>query len=63
MFALLLTLIIKLLLFLYIADTKLISYPTHSSLIYDHFAILFDLNLPVIQINRPFIDHFKNLLN
>ena len=39
--------------FLYLADSKLISYPTQSSLISDHFAILFYLNLPVIQINRP----------
>ena len=38
--------------FLYLADSNLISYPTQSSLISDHFAILFDLNLPVIQINR-----------
>ena len=36
---------------LYLADSKLISYPTQSYLISDHFAILFDLNLPVIQIN------------
>ena len=52
--------------FLYIADSKLISYPTQSYLgylIYDHFAILFDLNLPVIQINRPSIDRFENRLN
>ena len=56
MFALL-TLIVKLLIFFkYLADSKLISYPTQSSLISDHFAILFDLNLPVIQINRPSID-------
>ena len=41
--------------FLYLADSKLMSYPTQSSLISDHFAILFDLNLPVIQINRPSI--------
>ena len=39
--------------FLYLADPKLISYSTQSSLISDHFSILFDLNLPVIQINRP----------
>ena len=38
--------------FLYLADSNLISYPTQSSLISDHFAILFDFNLPVIQINR-----------
>ena len=36
-----------------LADSNLISYPTQSSLISDHFAILFDLNLPVSQINRP----------
>ena len=35
-----------------LADSNLISYHTQSSPIYDHFAILFDLNLPVIQINR-----------
>ena len=35
-----------------LADSNLISYPTKSSLISDHFAILFDLNLPVTQINR-----------
>ena len=29
------------------------SYPTQSSLIADLFSILFDLNFPVIQINRP----------
>ena len=52
MFALLLTLI----LLLYLADSKLISYPTQSSLISDHFAILFYLNLQVIQINRHSID-------
>ena len=38
--------------FLYLADSKLISYLTQSSLISDHFAILFYLNLPMIQINR-----------
>ena len=38
---------------LYLADSKLFSYPTQSFLISDHFAILFDLNLPVIQINQP----------
>ena len=57
MFALLLfallTLVVILLLFLYLADSKLIAYSTQSSLISDHFAILFDLNLQVIQINRP----------
>ena len=37
--------------FLYLAYSNLISYPTQSSLISDHFAILFDFNLPVIQIN------------
>ena len=37
----------------YLADSKLISYPTQSSLISDHFTILFDLKLLVIQINRP----------
>ena len=36
-----------------LADSNLISYPTQSYLISDHFAILFDLNLPVSQINRP----------
>ena len=36
-----------------LADSNLISYPTLSSLISDHFANLFDLNLPVTQINRP----------
>ena len=36
-----------------LVDSNLISYPTHSSLISDHFSILFDLNLPVSQINRP----------
>ena len=50
--ALLLTLIVIILTFLYLADSKLISYSTQSSLISDHFSILFDLNLPVIQINR-----------
>ena len=40
--------------FLYLTDSKLISYPTQSYLISDDFAILFDLNLPVIQINRPY---------
>ena len=35
-----------------LADSNLISYPTQSSLISDHFAVLFDLNLPVSQINR-----------
>ena len=34
------------------ADSNLISYPTQSSLISDHYAILFDFNLPVTQINR-----------
>ena len=53
MFALLLILIVIILIFLYLADSKLISYPTQNSLISDHFAILFYLNLPVIQINRP----------
>ena len=53
MFALLLILIVIILIFLYLADSKLISYPTQSSLISDHIAILFYLNLPVIQINRP----------
>ena len=38
--------------FLYLADFNLISYYTQSSLISDHFAILFNLNLPVTQINR-----------
>ena len=38
--------------FLYLVDSNLILYPTQSSLIYDHFSILFDFNLPVIQINR-----------
>ena len=38
--------------FLYLADPNLILYPTQSSLISDHFFILFDFNLPVIQINR-----------
>ena len=59
MFDLLLTLIVILLNFLYLADSKLISYPTQSSLISDHFAILFDLNLSVIQINRPSIDRYE----
>ena len=36
-----------------LADSNLISYPTQSSLISYHFAILFYLNLPVSQINRP----------
>ena len=36
-----------------LADSNLISYPTQSSLISDHFAILFDLNLRVSQSNRP----------
>ena len=40
---------------MYLADFKLISYPTQSFRIYDRFAILFDLNLSVIQINRPSI--------
>ena len=53
MFSLLLQLIIIILPFLYLADSKLISYPTQSYPISDHFAILFDLNLPVIRINRP----------
>ena len=61
MFALLLILIVILLTFLYLADFKLISYPTQSFLISDHFAILFDLNLPVIQINRPSIDRSIDL--
>ena len=39
-------------LFLSLADSNLISYPTQSSLISGHFSILFDLNLPVTQINR-----------
>ena len=38
--------------FLYLADSKLISYPSQSYLISDQFAILFDLNLPVIHMNR-----------
>ena len=38
--------------FEYLANSNLISYPTQSSIISDHFAILFDFNLPVIQINR-----------
>ena len=63
MFSLLLTLIVILLtFFLYLADSKLISYPTQSSLISDHFAILFYLNLPVIQINRPSISFGKSPL-
>ena len=37
--------------FLYLADSNLILYPTQSSLISDKFAILFDFNLPVMQIN------------
>ena len=54
MFSLLLTLIVIIFTFLlYIADSKLISCPTKSSLISDHFGILFDLNFPVIQMNRP----------
>ena len=53
MFSLLRTLIVIIFTFLYLADSKLISYPTQSSLISYNFAILFDLNLPVIQINRP----------
>ena len=32
---------------------NIISNPIQSSLISDHFAILFDLNLPMTQINRP----------
>ena len=36
-----------------IADSNLIPYLTQSSLISDHFAILFDLNLPVTKSNRP----------
>ena len=36
-----------------LADSNLISYPTQSPLISDNFAILFNLNLPVSQINRP----------
>ena len=36
-----------------LTDFNLISYPTQSSLISDHFAILFDLNLPVSLINLP----------
>ena len=59
MFSLLLTLIVIILNFLYLADSKLISYPTQSSLISDQFAILFDLNLPVIHINRPSISFRK----
>ena len=39
-----------------LADSNLISYPTQSSLISYHFAILFDLNLPLLQINRPSIE-------
>ena len=31
--------------FLYLVDSKLIVYPIQSSLISDHFTILFDLNL------------------
>ena len=42
-----------------LADSNLISYPTQCSLITDHFAILFDLNLPVIQINRHSISFRK----
>ena len=62
MFALQLTLIVILLIFfLYLADSKLISYPTQISLISDQFAILFDLNLPVITINRPSIDSYIDL--
>ena len=38
--------------FLYLADSKLISYPTQSYLISDHSVILFGLNFPVITINR-----------
>ena len=57
MFSLILTLIVIILTFLYLNDSKLISYPIQSSLISDHFAILFDLNMPVIKINRP-LDHF-----
>ena len=34
-----------------LADCNLISYPNQSSLISYHFAILFDLNFPIIQIN------------
>ena len=53
MFSLILTLIVIILIFVvYLADSNLISYPTQSSLISDHFAILFDFNLTVIQINR-----------
>ena len=37
-----------------LADSNLISYPTTSYLISDHFSILFDLNLPVKQINQPY---------
>ena len=35
-----------------LADSNLISYPIQMSLMSDHFTILFDLNLPVTQINR-----------
>ena len=54
MFYLILTLIVRYNIdfFLYLADSNLILYPSQSSLISDYFAILFDFNLPVIQINR-----------
>ena len=51
MFSLLLTLNVILLTFLYLADSKLISYPTQSSLI--SLCHIIFLNLPVMQINRP----------
>ena len=53
MFYLLLTLIVIILIFLYLADSKFISYPTQSSLISNHVVILFYLNFSVIQINIP----------
>ena len=60
MFSLILKLIVIILIFLCLAYSNLISYPTQSSLISDHIAILFDFNLPVIQIYR-LSRSFKNI--
>ena len=43
------------------SDSNLISSPTQSTLISDHFAILFDLQLSVVHNTRP-LRYFRNLL-